>query len=74
MKEVYEKLLENLANLTPEQKVEEWEALKSYNDMGPEVEYYLRSVMGALIDESPVVANVEKSNTTYSNSDLYLAA
>ncbi len=74
MKEVYEKLLENLANMTPEQKVEEWEALKSYNDIGPEVEYYLISVMGALIDESPVVAKVENSNTSYSNSDLYLAA
>lgn len=48
MKEVYEKLLENLANMTPEQKVEEWEELKNYNDMGPEVENYLRSVMGVL--------------------------
>ena len=73
-KEVYEKLLENLANMTPEQKVEEWEALKSYNDMGPEVENYLMSVMGVLINESLVVANVENSNTSYSNSDLYLAA
>lgn len=74
MKEVYEKLLENLANMTPEQKVEEWEELKSYNDMGPEVENYLRSVMGVLIDESLVVANVENSSTLYSNLDLYLAA
>ena len=74
MKEVYEKLLENLANMTPEQKVEEWEVLKSYNDMGPEVENYLKSVMAVLINESLVVANVENSNTLYSNSDLYLAA
>ena len=74
MKEVYEKLLENLANMTPEQKVEEWEALKSYNEIGPEVDNYLRSVMGVLINESPVVANVENSNTLYSNSDFYLAA
>ena len=42
MKEVYEKLLENLANMTPEEKVEEWEALKSYNDMGPEVKELLK--------------------------------
>lgn len=65
MKEVYEKLLENLANMTPEQKVEEWEALKSYNEIGPEVDNYLRSVMGVLINESPVVANVENSNTSF---------
>ena len=36
MKEVYEKLLENLSNMTPEQKKEEWEELKHYNDIGPE--------------------------------------
>ena len=36
MKEVYEKLLENLSNITPEQKKEEWEELKRYNDIGPE--------------------------------------
>ena len=36
MKEVYEKLLENLSNMTPEQKKEEWEELKRYNDIGPD--------------------------------------
>lgn len=36
MKEVYDKLLENLSNMTPEQKKEEWEELKRYNDIGPE--------------------------------------
>ena len=36
MKEVYEKLLENLSNMTPEQKKDEWEELKRYNDIGPE--------------------------------------
>ena len=36
MKEVYEKLLENLSNMTPEQKKEEWEELKRYNDIGHE--------------------------------------
>ena len=36
MKEVYEKLLENLSNMTQEQKKEEWEELKRYNDIGPE--------------------------------------
>ena len=36
MKEVYEKLLENLSNMTPEQKKEEWEELKRYNYIGPE--------------------------------------
>ena len=36
MKEVYEKLLDNLSNMTPEQKKEEWEELKRYNGIGPE--------------------------------------
>ena len=36
MKEVYEKLLDNLSNMAPEQKKEEWEELKRYNDIGPE--------------------------------------
>ena len=36
MKEVYEKLLENLSNMTPGQKKDEWEELKRYNDIGPE--------------------------------------
>ena len=42
MKEVYEKLVENLASMTPEEKEKEWEELKSYNDMGPEVEEILK--------------------------------
>ena len=36
MKEVYEKLLDNLSNMTPEQKKEEWEEFKRYNGIGPE--------------------------------------
>ena len=36
MKEIYEKLLENLSNMTPEQKKEEWEELKRYNGIDPE--------------------------------------
>lgn len=36
MKEVYEKLLENLSNMTPEQKKDEWEELKRYNGIGSE--------------------------------------
>lgn len=42
MKEVYEKLFENLANMTSEEKGKEWEALKSYNDIGPSVEEILK--------------------------------
>ena len=37
MKEVYEKLLENLASITPEEKEKEWEELKKYNNIGPSV-------------------------------------
>lgn len=41
-KEVYEKLLENLANMTPEEKKREWEELKEYNEIGPEVKEILK--------------------------------
>lgn len=41
-KEVYEKLLENLANITPEEKEREWEELKKYNEIRPEVEEILK--------------------------------
>ena len=38
MKEVYEKLIENLASMTPEEKEKEWEELKKYNEIGSSVE------------------------------------
>ena len=38
MKEVYEKLVENLASMTPEEKEREWKELKKYNNIGPSVE------------------------------------
>ena len=43
-KEVYEKLLENLANMTPEEKKQDWEEFKKYNEIGPEVKEILKSV------------------------------
>ena len=42
MKEVYEKLVENLASMTPEEKEKEWEELKKYNEIGPEVKEILK--------------------------------
>ena len=42
MKEVYEKLLENLASMTPEEKEKEWKELKKYNNIGPFVEEILK--------------------------------
>ena len=42
MKKVYEKLIENLASMTPEEKEREWEILKSYNNIGPEVKEILK--------------------------------
>ena len=42
MKEVYEKLLENLANMTPEENEKEWKELKKYNNIGPFVEEILK--------------------------------
>ena len=41
-KEVYEKLLENLANMTPEEKEKEWEELKEYKEIGTEVKEILK--------------------------------
>ena len=43
MKEVYEKLVENLASMTPEEKEKEWEELKKYNKIGPEIEEILKN-------------------------------
>ena len=45
MKEVYEKLIENLASMTPEEKEKEWEILKSYNEIGPEVKELERIIV-----------------------------
>ena len=42
MKEVYEKLLENLASMTPEEKEKDWEELKQYNEIGSEVKELLK--------------------------------
>ena len=42
MKEVYEKLVENLSSMTPEEKEKEWEELKKYNEIGPEVKEILK--------------------------------
>ena len=42
MKEVYEKLVENLASMTPEEKEKEREALKQYNEIGPSVKEILK--------------------------------
>ena len=42
MKEVYEKLLKHLSNMTPEEKENDWKKLKKYNDIGPSVEEVLK--------------------------------
>ena len=42
MKEVYEKLIRHLANMIPEEKEKEWEELKKYNEIGPEVKELLK--------------------------------
>jgi hypothetical protein len=75
MKEVYEKLLLQLAQMTPEQKAAEWEALKEFNEIGPEVEDYLRMMECVVVDDSPIVANViSLASLSFSDSDFYLAA
>lgn len=42
MKEVYKKLIKHLTSMTPEEKGKEWEELKKYNEIGPEVEEILK--------------------------------
>ena len=42
MKKVYEKLVENLASMTPEEKKRDWEELKKYNEIEPEVKELLK--------------------------------
>ena len=42
MKKVYEKLVENLTSMTPEEKERDWEELKQYNEIGPEVKELLK--------------------------------
>ena len=44
MKKVYEKLLENLVSMTSEEKERDWEILKSYNEIGPEVKEILKEI------------------------------
>ena len=43
MKEVYEKLLKNLASMTLEEKEKEWKELKKYNEIGPEVKEIIKT-------------------------------
>lgn len=41
-KEVYKKLLDNLASITSEEKKREWEEFKEYNEIGLEVKEILK--------------------------------
>ena len=41
MKEIYEKLLENLVSMTSEEKEKELEEFKKHNEIGPSVEEIL---------------------------------
>lgn len=74
MKEVYEKLLQRLAEMTPEEKAEEWEALKAFNEIGPEAESYLETVRKMLVVGAPIVAKVDQASSVYMNSELCYAA
>lgn len=41
MKRIAERLKERLDNMTEEEKAQEWEELKKYNEIGPTVDEYL---------------------------------
>ena len=41
MKEVYKKLIKHLASMTFKEKEKDWEELKKYNEIGPEVKEIL---------------------------------
>lgn len=44
MKEIYEKLIKYLANMTPEEKEKDWEEFKKYNKIGPKIEEILKKI------------------------------
>ena len=77
MDEIYEKLLEQLRTMTPEQKNAEWEALKDYN-IGPSMEEYMMlmmdyqptSVLNTSVEYNSNIPQVDVN----SNKEYYLAA
>lgn len=77
MDEIYEKLLEQLRTMTPEQKNAEWEALKDYN-IGPSMEEYMMlvmdyqptSVLNTSVEYNSNISQVDVN----SNNEYYLAA
>lgn len=77
MDTVYEKLLEQLRTMTPEEKEAEWEALKKYN-FGPSMEEYALLVMDYL--PTSILSSSVEYNTSIpqekieSNNCYYLAA
>lgn len=74
MEMVYKKLLEDLSKMTTEQKANEWESLKHFNDMGPKVEEYFIMVKGTLTDEPLTIVGVTVNESLYTDSCFYLAA
>lgn len=74
MEKVYEKLLKDISKMTPEQKKEEWECLKRFNDVGPTVEEYLIMAKEILKDEILITIGVSEQESLYSNYCFYLAA
>lgn len=74
MEIVYKKLLENLSKMTPEQKSKEWESLKRFNDIGPDIEEYLIMVKGIMMNETLITIDVSSEKSLYSDSCFYLAA
>ena len=42
MKEIYEKLIKQLASMNSEEKEKEWKELKKYNEIGPEIKELLK--------------------------------
>lgn len=77
MDAIYEKLLEQLRTMTPEQKEAEWEALKDYN-FGPSMEEYTQLIMGynptsVLSTSVEYNLNIPQDNVD-SNKEFFLAA
>ena len=74
MKDVYEKLLEQLSSMTPEQKVKEWEELKVFNSVGPEMVNCLSGVDDVLSLNAPEVSVVDVETKPYVNTYFCFAA
>lgn len=75
MKTLYEKLIEQLEAMTPQQVEAEWEELKVYNEIGPTVDEYISMIMSMQASASTVtIVSTMSENPMYKETEYCLAA